>query len=189
MKSKGLIFVVSAPSGAGKTTLCKTLLETLRNIYFSVSVTTRRPRGDEVNGRDYFFITEEEFRKKIKCKELIEWAKVHNHCYGTPKKFVNESLSGNRDVVLDIDVQGGVHVKKIYSKAILIFITPPSFGVLEKRLVSRGVNNKLEIEKRLHNARKEMRLMNEYDYVVVNDKISEAVRDIKSIVNNERKKK
>ena len=188
MRKQGLLFVVSAPSGAGKTTLSKTLLKSLPNIYFSVSVTTRQPRKDEVYGKDYFFTTKEEFRKKIRKKELIEWAKVHDQWYGTPKKFIKESLAKGRDVILDIDVQGGIQVKKIYSRAVLIFIIPPSFEVLETRLRKRSLNDEIEIERRLQNACQEMKKMKEYDYIVVNDKIPKAVNQLKNIINNERLK-
>ena len=188
MKNQGLLFVISAPSGAGKTTLSKALLKSVPKTGFSVSVTTRRPRGGEVDGKDYFFLTPEEFKKKIRRNELIEWANVHGHWYGTPKKFVQTSLAKGKDIILDIDVQGGIQVKKIYPRTILVFIIPPSADILEKRLRKRALNNETEIKKRLHNAYKELKLMKEYDYVVVNDKVPKAVSRLRDIINNERVK-
>jgi guanylate kinase len=186
VKNKGLLFVISAPSGAGKTTLSQALINTTDNIEFSVSVTTRRPRGGEIDGRDYFFVSKKEFKEKIHRGELIEWANVHGHCYGTPKKFVETSLLKGKDIILDIDVQGGIQVKKLYPRTRLIFIIPPSVDVLEKRLRKRALNNETEITKRLHNAYKEMELMKEYDYVVVNDQVSTAVNRLKDIITTER---
>ena len=155
-------------------------------ISFSVSLTTRQPRVGEVNGKDYSFISKEEFKKKIHQNELIEWAKVHNEWYGTPKRFIKDSISRGHDVILDIDVQGGFQIKKAYPQAFLIFIVSPSLEILKKRLFNRGMDGKEEIKKRLQTAREEIKWIKEYDYVVFNDKVSQAVKDIEDIINNER---
>jgi guanylate kinase len=187
MKSKGLLFVISAPSGAGKTTVCKALLRSLPRLGFSVSDTTRKIRRGEVDGRDYFFISECEFKDKIRKGELAEWARVHNYYYGTPKKSISSIRSKGHDVLLEIDVQGGINIKKMYPGAVLVFIKSPSFEVLKERLKYRGVDGKKEIAKRLDTAKRELKLLNEYDYVVVNDKLEEAIEDVASIIRNERK--
>ncbi len=189
MRKKGLLFVISAPSGAGKTTLCTALLRYIPNIFFSVSVTTRQPRAGEVNGKDYFFISKREFKNRIRQNEFIEWAKVHDHLYGTPKKFIEECISKGQDIILDIDIQGGFQIKKIYPLAVLIFIVSPSLAVLEKRLINRGMDYTLEIQKRLQDALQEIKWMKQYDYVVVNNKIAQAIKHIENIISNERSKR
>ncbi|MFH1783670.1 MAG: guanylate kinase [bacterium] len=187
MEKKGLLFVISAASGAGKTTVCKALLGSLPRLSFSVSATTRKIRRGEVDGRDYFFLLERQFKDKIKKAELAEWAKVHNYYYGTPKESISSIRSKGHDVLLEIDVQGGINIRKMYPGAVLIFIKTPSFEVLKERLKYRGLDGKKEITKRLDTAKRELKLLNEYDYVVVNDELKNAIEDVASIIQKERK--
>lgn len=178
----GRLFIVSAPSGAGKTTLCKALREKYPDMLYSVSYTTRAPRAGEKNGVDYFFIDEAAFRKKIDAHGWAEWARVHDHFYGTSAEFVNRGLSSRKAILLDIDVQGTVQIVKRYPDSITIFIMPPSLEVLKQRLVSRGTDRPASIEKRLVNAKAEMAQKGIYRHVIVNDKLSDAVKELLSIV-------
>ncbi len=187
-----MLIIVSAPSGAGKSTLCKELIKRHPEIKLSVSCTTRPARPGEKNGRDYFFINEEEFRKKIEKDEFLEWAIVHGSRYGTEKKFVQGNLAKNRDTLLEIDVQGAMKIHSIYPEAVLIFVLPPNFAKLEKtlkeRLLLRNRDNLGEIEKRLKQVKRELTYIKKYDYLVINDKIGEAVERLKTIINAERSK-
>lgn len=190
MKSKGLVIVISGPSGVGKTTLHKKLKQNSLNSKYSVSVTTRPPRTNEINGNDYFFATEKEFKKMIKNNEFLEWAVVHNYYYGTPSKFVKETLSRGKNVILEIDVQGARRIKKLYrNKSVLIFILPPSIDTLKTRLYGRGKDNRKTIELRLKNAKKELGYITDFDYLVINDNLETAVKKIKNIINTVRQKK
>ena len=179
--------VISGPSGAGKTTLVNGLLERDPGIVDSVSSTTRAPRPGEVDGESYFFVSEAEFERQ-KQGELIEWAEVHGHFYGTPKAFVDGHLRAGRDVVLNIDVQGGASVRKAFPNAVLIFILPPSMAVLEERIRGRGTDDPEVIRVRLENARGEVRVAEQYDYVVVNDDLEETVSALHAIVASERRR-
>jgi guanylate kinase len=170
----GILIVLSAPSGAGKTTLGGELLKRMSEIRYSVSVTTRPPRKGEKNGQDYHFISEKEFERKRDSKELIEYARVHGHWYGTPRDFLVANLKRGRDVLLDIDVQGGRQIKKIFPDSVLIFIAPPSISVLESRLRGRHQDDESTIEKRLKAARDEISQAGDYDYLILNEKISRA---------------
>ncbi|WP_456398136.1 guanylate kinase [Desulfurobacterium sp.] len=183
---KGLLIVISAPSGTGKTTLVNMLMKAFPKMEFSVSCTTRRPRPGEVDGKNYYFISLEEFEKKIENDELLEWAEVYGNFYGTPKDKVIEALNKGKDILLDIDTQGALQVKKNYPDAVLIFILPPSLKELERRLRNRGTEDKETIEKRLLIARRELKLATKYDYMIINDQIEEAFEKLKSIVNAER---
>ncbi len=179
---ENLLIVVSAPSGAGKTTICKKLLQTTPNLIFSVSMTTRKPRDNEINGQDYFFISTEEFKKRIKKNDFIEWAKVYDDYYGTPKKNLEDSLAG-MDVLLDIDVQGAMNIKKEYSdNAVLIFIAPPFLEDLKTRLSNRMTDTSEEIEKRFLLAKEELKNILNYDYCVINDDVGVTVGKLKSII-------
>jgi len=188
MSCSGLLVVLSAPSGTGKGTLVKLLREQDENIRLSVSATTRKPRKGEIDGRDYFFKTEEEFEKMIENNELIEWVKYCNNYYGTPREFVDSSLSLGYDVLLEIEVEGAANIKKLYPESVLVFILPPSFDELKKRIIGRGTEKPEVIEMRLEQAKKELGYVFMYDYVVVNDKIEDAVQKIRSIITAEKLK-
>nr|WP_022847532.1 guanylate kinase [Desulfurobacterium sp. TC5-1] len=183
---KGLLIVISAPSGTGKTTLVNMLMRSFPQIEFSISCTTRKPRPGEVDGKDYYFISLEEFERKIEKNELLEWAEVYGNFYGTPKDKVLKALNEGKDVLLDIDTQGALQVKKNYPEAVLIFILPPSLKELERRLRSRGTEDEETIEKRLLIARRELSLATRYDYIIINDRLQEAFEKLKSIVTAER---
>ncbi|MFQ5866397.1 MAG: guanylate kinase [bacterium] len=182
MVESGLLIIISAPSGTGKSTLCRKLINDLPNACYSVSVTTRNPRRGEAEGKDYFFVSRNEFKKKIKMAELAEWAFVHGHYYGTPKDFVERNLAKGKDIILDIDVRGAMKLKKKYPEAVFIFLAPPSFSELAGRLKGRRRNNAATIKKRLTNARWEIRRLRSYDYLVINDRLVDAFRQLKCIV-------
>ncbi len=186
--SKNILFVISAPSGAGKTTLWKKLISELKDIRRSISVTTRQPRKGEKNGRDYHFVSEEDFKRMIENDELIEWAEVHGHYYGTLRKNIEKAQKEGYDLILEIDVQGGMNIKKTGLDAVFIFILPPSFEELKRRLKKRKDLKENEIEKRLKNAEEEMKYVSEYDYCIINDRLERAYNELKSIVIAERLK-
>jgi guanylate kinase len=177
--------VVSGPSGSGKTTLVEGLLDRVLGLRRSISTTTRAPRPGEIGGKSYWFVGEEDF-EKLKKGKLIEWAKVHGYFYGTSRNFVEETLESGFDVVLSVDVQGGRQVKKVFPDAVTIFILPPSHEVLEQRIRRRATDPAGTIKTRLENAREELRALPEYEYVVVNDGLEEAVAALCSIVLSER---
>jgi len=177
--------VVSGPSGVGKTTLVGGLIGRVPNLQRSVSATTRPLRGGEVQGQSYFFVGKEEF-ENLKRGKLIEWAKVHGHFYGTPRDFVEETLEKGVDVVLSIDVQGGREVKKSFPDAVMVFILPPSFEILEQRITRRAADLAEDIKTRMANARDELRALPEYEYVVVNDELDRAIAALRAIVVSER---
>ncbi len=181
-KKQGNVIVISAPSGTGKTTVCKHLLKMVPNLVFSVSYTTREKRPGEIEGKDYYFVSKEEFVKMVKEKKFLEWAKVYDHYYGTPKKFVEQAINSNKDILLDVDVQGGKNIKKIYPNGIFIFLLPPSKKVLLERIKKRGKDTPEEIVKRLKNIKQELKYIKYYDYVVVNDKLDETLKTIVSII-------
>lgn len=187
-RRKGIIFVISAPSGTGKSTLCRVLFKKVRGITFSISCTTRKPRRGEKNGREYFFVTEAKFKKMIKGREFAEWALVHGSYYGTPKSYLEKTVRSGKDILLDIDVVGAFNIKRHFPAAVMIFIVPPSFRELERRLKRRGQDTPENIRLRLANAKKELKLRNKYEYIVVNDEIPEAVKDLESIIRAERDK-
>ena len=182
---RGLLIVVSAPSGAGKSTLCRALLRQRRNLVFSISVTTRAPRPGERDGKDYFFVSEAAFRAMRARRDLAEWAVVHGRHYGTPKSFLDRMRGAGKDVLLDIDVQGALKVKRHYPDAVLIFITTPRFSDLERRLRRRSSEEETEIRRRLADARRELRYKNRYDYVIVNGRIPKALRELNKILDEE----
>jgi len=183
---KGILFVISAPSGAGKTTLCQNLLANMPGIRFSVSYTTRSPRQGEVNGIHYNFVDEKEFQRMIANREFIEWAEVHGNFYGTSGKKIAEMTLAGIDVLLDIDVQGARQVRESLPDSVLIFILPPSFEVLKKRLIGRMTDTDEVIGKRLKKAAFEIREYKNYDYVIVNDVIENALTELKSVIITER---
>lgn len=185
MPLKGSLIVVSAPSGAGKTTLCSAILKSLDSIAFSISYTTRKPRSGEVDGVDYYFVSEERFKEMIERGEFAEWAVVHGNYYGTSRKTIDDLMERNIDVLLDIDVQGAKQIKALYPDAVLVFIMPPSFEELKKRLYTRGAEN---LELRLRRAFEEMREYSFYDYVIINDNLERAISDLRAIIISERLK-
>lgn len=179
---KGRLFILSAPSGTGKTTLCRALMKHFRDMLYSVSFTTREPRKDEISGADYHFISREDFAGKIKEGKWAEWAEVHGNFYGTSAEFLDEALASGRDVLLDIDVEGTRQILNRYPDSITVFIMPPDFEILRKRIESRGSDSREVIERRLKNAEREMAQKDLYRHVIINDSLDEAVADIVSIV-------
>lgn len=184
--NKGLLLVLSAPSGAGKGTIIKRLMDDDRSLKLSVSATTRSPRPGEVDGEDYFFLSREEFDDLVKNGEMLEHAEYVGNCYGTPKGPVESWLNDGLDVILEIDVQGGAQVKKIMPECVSIFILPPSMRELENRLRGRSTEKDEVVEARLEAARKEVHCAEDYDYVVVNDTVEQAVEEIKTIIAAEK---
>ena len=184
--SKGVLLVISAPSGAGQGTIIKRLMDDDRSLKLSVSATTRAPRPGEIDGEDYFFLSREEFDDLVKNGEMLEHAEYVGNCYGTPKGPVESWLEDGQDVILEIDVQGGQQVKKIMPECVSIFILPPSMKELENRLRGRSTEMDAVVDARLQAAREEVRHAEEYDYVVINDTVDKAVEDIKTIIAAEK---
>ncbi|MGD8412717.1 MAG: guanylate kinase [Candidatus Latescibacterota bacterium] len=183
--SRAFAIVMSGPSGVGKTTLERRLIEADPFVVSSISTTTRRPREGEKTGKDYYFVERDVF-EHMKDRELVEWAEVHGEFYGTPRRFIDNEISEGRDVLLNIDVQGGIRVKKVFPDAVMIFILPPSFESLEKRIRQRGDDEKIDIETRLKNAVEEITVSDQYDYHIVNDDLDVAVAQIRAVVEAER---
>ncbi len=183
---RGNLFVISAPSGSGKTTLVRRLLDTLDDVQFSISFTTRSARGRERDGIDYHFIAEADFRSKIEDGEFLEWAEVHGNLYGTSKIETEKIRAGGEDILMDVDVQGATQVRKAQPDAVTLFIMPPSFGVLEKRLRGRRQDSDKVVEGRLNEARHEIHHYKDYDYVLVNDSVERTSELFKAIVLAER---
>lgn len=188
MDYPGNLFVVAAPSGAGKSSLVKALLELDSLVQPSVSHTTRAPRGQEKHGREYFFVPDTEFDAMVQTDAFVEWAHVHNHRYGTSKKAIEERMSQGADVILEIDFQGALQIKQVFANAVTIFILPPSWDELRSRLERRGEDTAAVIEVRLHNAALEMAQVNQFDFVIINELFDRAVFDLKSIVHAQRLK-
>jgi guanylate kinase len=188
MKEKGLIFVISAPSGAGKTTICRHLSQNRKKLKYSVSCTTRPRRAGEKNGIDYYFMTERDFKSSVKKHGFAEWACVHGHYYGTPRKALDTLLGRGIDVIMDIDVQGGLKIKRAYPEAVLVFVMAPSYRELERRLKARNKDSEQVIAKRMRNARLELKSLPRYEYLVINDKLKDAEADVASIIDAEHKR-
>ncbi len=182
MSNKGNLFVISAPSGSGKTSLASSIIHQVPNLDFSISHTTREPRAGENDGVEYHFIDEAKFKKMVAEDAFLEWAAVYGNYYGTSRKFVGLQRESGCDVLLDIDVQGARKVKLQEPEATMIFVLPPSYQVLEKRLQKRGSDNSRVIESRLEFARKEIFCHEEYDYLVLNDDMDLAIDELKSII-------
>ncbi len=188
METPGNLFCVAAPSGAGKSSLVKALLELDSHLVVSVSHTTRAPRGQEVHGREYWFIDEPTFRDMIDRGEFFEWAQVHGNLYGTSRKAIEERLMQGEDVVLEIDWQGALQIKQLFPHAVLIFILPPSWQELEQRLRRRGEDGADVIATRLENARLEVAQARHFDFVIVNSLFETALFDLKAVVHSQRLK-
>lgn len=186
MSEKGLLIIISGPSGAGKGTIVKELRRALPTLHISISATTRLPRSGEVDGVDYYFLERAVFNKMIKEGQLLEWAEVYGNFYGTPRHYVQEALERGNDVILEIDIQGALQVKEKLPEAVLIFIAPPSKTELKQRLVGRKSDSREQIEKRLKSMTGEMKLASSYDYFVVNDSINRAVDKVQAIISAEK---
>lgn len=182
----GLLLVVSGPSGAGKGTVCRELLRRLPGLWYSVSATTRPPRPGERDGVDYYFISEEEFRRLREADALLEWAQVYGDYYGTPRAPVVERLAQGQDVLLEIDVQGARQVKARLPEAVTVFLLPPSYGELARRLAGRGTEDAAQMRRRLELASFEIERAKEYDYLVVNEEIAQATAKIEAIITAEK---
>ena len=182
MSNKGNLIIISAPSGSGKSTLARGLFRDIEDVVFSVSHTTRKPRGGEKEGEDYFFITVPEFQKMITESAFLEHAHVYGNYYGTSCQFVESMLVSGKDVLLDIDVQGALKVKELKPEALMVFVLPPSYQELEKRLMTRGLDDPEVISRRLKIARKEIRYYKQYDYVIINSDLEKSIEALKQIV-------
>ena len=188
MDYPGQLFVVAAPSGAGKSSLVKALLELDSHVHPSISHTTRAPRGQEKHGREYYFISSAEFDEMIKANAFVEWASVHGQKYGTSKTIIEDRISKGGDVILEIDFQGALQIRKIFANAVLIFILPPSWEELRSRLERRGEDTPDVIDLRLKNAAIEVAQAKEFDFVIINELFDRALFDLKAIVHAQRLK-
>jgi guanylate kinase len=184
---RGIIFILSAPSGAGKTTISQAALKRIDGLSASVSLTTRTPRENEVGGVDYHFVSEAELNRQVAAGELAEYARVFDASYGTPRAPLDHAVGGNGDILLDIDIQGARQIRQLYAAdTVTIFVLPPSFGELEGRLRKRGTEAEDAIARRLQRAREEASAYVEYDYVIVNTEVAQSLADLAAIVNTER---
>ncbi len=188
MAQRGILIVVSGFSGSGKGTIMKAIMEKYDNYALSISATTRGPRTGEVDGREYFFKTVEEFEKMIAKDELIEYAKYVNNYYGTPRAYVEEQLAAGKDVILEIEIQGALKVKEKFPDTLLLFVTPPSAKILKERLVGRGTETMDVIEGRMNRAIEESEGMDKYDYLVVNDELERCVEEVHQIIQGEHRR-
>lgn len=179
---KGKLIAISAPSGTGKTTITRKVLKYFPEIVFSVSATTRTKRKNEVDGKHYFFITEEEFKKKIENKEFIEWEKFYGYYYGTYKSFVENVINNGKSILLEIDVNGALNLKKLYPDAVLIYIVPPSIDELTRRLKNRNTECKEDLEKRIKRSTMELSLKDKFDYLVENKDLKKALEQTKILI-------
>ena len=185
---KGFLLVISGPSGVGKGTVLHDLMNTQKNLVYSVSVTTRKSRPGEIEGVSYFFKSHDEFEKMIEEDKFLEYAKVHDNYYGTPKDFVEEKINEGKIVILEIDVQGALNVKENIDNGVYIFLAPPSLSELKNRIVNRGTETESDINLRMNNARKELSYIKNYDYLVVNDHLNSAINLVNEIINAEKHK-
>lgn len=185
-RTRGALFVVSSPSGGGKGTLIQRVLKELPNLSYSVSYTTRAPRNGEVEGREYFFVTPEEFEEKILAGEFLEWAHVHGKLYGTSRHQVSREIFEGRDIILEVDVQGAASVRELVSDSVSIFILPPSVETLRQRLMARGTDSPEELDLRLKHAPEELKHYKSFDYVIINDEVEKAATQLRCIVQAER---
>lgn len=188
LKRKGILLVVSGPSGAGKGTICKALLKSNDKIKLSVSATTRSPRTGEVEGVNYFFISKEKFKSMVDNGEFLEHAQIYDNFYGTPKASIIETLDKGQDVLLEIEMQGAKQIKDVYPEGVFIFVLPPSLEELKNRIVGRGTETQEEIEKRFSCAYKEINLISDYDYFIFNEDVDTSVKEVECIISSEKNK-
>lgn len=185
MEKTAKLFVFSAPSGSGKTTIIRKILDEYNELVFSISATTRNRRGAEIDGKDYFFISEDEFLEKIENDEFIEWEKFYDYYYGTLKRFVENQLQNHHSVLLEVDVKGALKIKEKYANSILIFIAPPNKEVLIERLINRKTETKEDLLKRIKRAEMELEYKDKFDYVVINNELNDAIEKVKNIIHKE----
>ncbi len=185
---KPVLVVISGPSGVGKTTIIKALLSRRDDVIFSVSCTTRPKRPGEVHGRDYFFITEEEFKSMVEREEFLEWAEVHGYLYGTPRRFIDKAMKEGKNVLLDIDVQGAMKVMETFKEGVFIFIAPPSVKALEERLRKRKTESEDKIRRRLEDAKWELGFIEKFQYLIINEELDRAIYELDSIITAEAKR-
>lgn len=183
---RGLLIVISGPSGAGKGTICKSFLERNKEVALSVSATTRDPRKGEVDGINYHFVSKDEFKNRIEEDDFLEYAEVYDNFYGTPRSNVEELLESGRDVILEIDIQGALKVKENASDGVFVFILPPSMSELRQRIINRGSETKESLMKRFKSAYQEINFLSKYNYAVVNDKVDVAVEKLEAIIAAEK---
>lgn len=186
MTNKGLLIVISGPSGAGKGTICDQVRKQMPYLRYSVSATTREPRVGEKDGVNYYFITKQKFQEMIDNDELLEWAKVYDNFYGTPYNKIEEELEKGCDVILEIDIQGALQVKKKISQAVFIFVLPPSLEELSSRIINRGTESGEVLQKRINSARTEISYADKYDYLIINDNLDKAADNLKAIIKAEK---
>jgi len=185
-KDKGLLIIISGPSGAGKGTVCNAYLERHQETMMSISATTRIPRFNEIEGVNYFFKNEDTFNTMIDNGDFLEYAEVYGNYYGTPKKFVQKQLLDGKDIILEIDIQGALQVKERFDEGVFVFIVPPSMEELKRRIVKRGTENAEKLYKRFQSAYDELNFINRYNYLVLNDTVNNAVQKLEAIVTAER---
>ena len=183
---RGTLFVVSSPSGGGKGTIIRHVLDCVENLRYSVSFTTRAPRQSEVHGREYFFVSRETFDEMVTAGEFLEWACVHGNFYGTSRRQIIEETGSGSDIILEVDVQGAASVRQLLMDSVSVFILPPSYEILKQRLIARGTDSPEEIEVRLRNAPEELEQYSAFDYVIINDEIDRAAGQLASIIYAER---
>ena len=174
--------VISAPSGAGKTTIMQNVLKRHPELVFSVSATTRKRRENEIEGKHYFFISEEEFKKKIENDEFVEWERFYDYYYGTLKSFVRENIEKGAIVVLEVDVKGALNIKNLFPESVLVYIAPPSMDALKERLINRKTDSEEDIKKRIERAEMELSVKDKFDYVIVNDNLENAIKGVEKII-------
>lgn len=182
MKKNGKIIVIAAPSGTGKTTIIKAILKLMPEVVYSISATTREKRYNEVDGKDYFFIDEETFKQKIENHQFVEWEKVYDYYYGTPKFFVEKIVWEGKSILLEVDVKGALAIKNVYPEANLIYILPPNLEELEKRLRERKTESESDFQKRIERAKMELSLKDKFDYFIVNNNLNTAILEAKEVI-------
>ncbi len=187
-RRRGLLFAISGPSGAGKTTLCNQLVARLPRLHFSISYTTRPQRSGEVDGKDYVFVSKDAFQKMVDAEEFLEWAEVYGHFYGTHRTTISQTLDEGIDLLLEIDEQGAMQLKKTFPEGVFIYLLPPSLDALRTRLQNRGLDSQEEIQMRLKSAPDEMEHFREYTYITVNNDLNQALKELEAVITAERMK-
>lgn len=182
MTKSGHIFVITAPSGTGKTTIIRSILKIMPDVVYSISATTREKRPNEQDGVDYFFIDKETFQQRIDDQQFVEWEKVYDYFYGTPKSFVEKVIAEGKSVLLEVEVKGALAIKKVYPGAVMIYLLPPSLEELEKRLRERKTESELDFQKRIERAKMELSLKEKFDYFIVNNNLNTAILELKELI-------